>query len=282
MDIPRSPFIIMPAYQIKRTTHMEILAHAITGCAAGSTAACGTAGFTRKIGVIMAGLIGGVIPDIDALSLAPGFDSTIGALLNLTRSGRDIFFGSFPYSHRMAMHSLSVPFTVVITGFLAMKIIKLMKADIRSSGFAYRAAAAFICAYTLHLFCDMVTPAGVWGGIRLFYPVDLTFGGWGLRWWWNNYDIIFAGLMITAFTSAISFIHLIPGKVRDIAAASILIAGIGICALNITRGGINYNNSRTDYRTKQSLSLSSQKKMLGKGLYDIIYKISSSAEALIR
>ncbi|HNX57708.1 MAG TPA: metal-dependent hydrolase [Spirochaetota bacterium] len=257
---------------------MEILVHAITGCAAGSTAACGTVGFPRKIAVIAAGLIGGVMPDIDALSLAPGFDSAIGALLHLTHSGKEIFFGSFPYSHRMAMHSLTVPFAVIITGFVIMKIIRHMKEEHRSSEFAYRAAAAFGCAYTLHLFCDMVTPAGIWGGIRLLYPADLAFGGWGLRWWWNNYDITLAGFIVASVTSGLSFITAIPARIRNTAAVMILSVGIITCGFNITRGTLNYNDGRIAYCTKQNLSLTSQKKMLGNRLFLIIHRVYASVE----
>ncbi len=245
---------------------MEILTHAIVGCATGATAACGAERPSRRAAILIAGFVGGVMPDIDALSLAPGFDNTVGAFFNLAYSGREIFFGTFPYSHRMALHSLTVP--LIIASLIISSIWIIRRRNPGSP--ALLAAGAFITAYSLHLLCDMVTPAGLWGGIGLFWPDTIRYGGWGLRWWWNNFDITIIGCVITACATLLSFITAISLRLRGIIALSIFITGIITGAALINHGTIDFNNRRMTYAEKTKKSFLIQRRIIGDRLLNIM------------
>ena len=77
---------------------MDILTHILSGT---TTAACIalTAKLPRKtqLRMICLGALAGALPDIDALSLWSGFNSTIGTWLHLKHSGNQIYFGKFWY-----------------------------------------------------------------------------------------------------------------------------------------------------------------------------------------
>ena len=94
---------------------MDILTHTFSGFACGTVVASLHQGsLFDKVCIVLAGSIGGCLPDLDAISLWSGFDHYIGSVLSLP-SGREIYFGKFWYSHHSFMHSLVGLFSFILT-----------------------------------------------------------------------------------------------------------------------------------------------------------------------
>jgi inner membrane protein len=251
---------------------MEIIVHAAAGLAVGTTAAC--AARNRKIGFfsLIAGFAGGVIPDIDALSLARPFDATIGAFLGLTHTGREIFFGTHPWSHRMALHSLTIPILFALLLFLR-HIRKGPKSSVRR---ILPVVAPFFLGYCFHLLADMVTPGGPWRGIGLFWPLPERFGGWGLRWWFHNYDIFLVSLGC-AISGMLAWF--IPKHTIRAAAGIFFLSVALIVAINQAAGhsGV-FNDSRKTYVQKRAEQDTLQRNALPAPLFRLSEMIEKSAE----
>jgi len=173
---------------------MDILTHTLSGVALSTMVAAIAKRRLRETGLlIFCGGLGGAFPDIDAISLWSGFDATIGKLLNLEHTGRDIYFSNFYYSHHNFMHSF-----VGAVGFSMLAgLCFLLVALICSKGvgrvsllkFSSLCVISFFGGYVMHLLGDLPTPGCVWHGIKLFWPSSVPIGGTGHLWWWNNYDI---------------------------------------------------------------------------------------------
>ena len=151
------------------------------------------------------------MPDIDAISLWSGFDSTFGYLFGLDASGREIYSGKFWFSHHNFFHSIAAGLMFSGLIFLLLhyianrksKIMKTMKENL-APNFLY--IITFFSGFIVHLLEDMPTPASAWGGVNLFWPFDGFVGGFGCIWWWNNYDIF---LIILSAIIANSVQHII-------------------------------------------------------------------------
>ncbi len=248
---------------------MDILTHTITGTVAGTlVAAYSRRPLKYRLKIVLAGTIAGAFPDLDALSLWSGFDNTIGSWLGLPK-GRSIYFGKYWYSHHAAFHSLFMAFLVPLLwwfiGGLVNRSSNKLSYRLRNRWTVNKLGMfAFTLGYALHLIQDMITPSGSWGGVRLFFPMQEYYGGWGKIWWWNNYDLF----LIVALVATINLIVvLINRKKREICS---VVFGVGVLtfAVQLWLRPTNFNGSNLGvFSSKESKSKSIQKEILPKAVY---------------
>ena len=225
----------------------------------------------QRIKIVLAGALGGVLPEIDALSLRSGFDRTIGQWLGLKHSGVDIYFGSEWYSHQAFFHSLLG--LALVTGtlwWLASFFYTYMMRHARDLGQAAHYLAPYFIAlgsgYLLHLMLDLFTPAGPWGGIQLFFPLDRYVGGWGMIWWWNNYDIF----LLLMMALVINVVSMISFSVLN-RAARLIPSVIAICALLSIAYQVNtrdFNFNQKGYVGREQASHRIQQHTLNPQVYE--------------
>lgn len=246
---------------------MDILTHGLTGLALSTTVAAHHKGTLRtKLLIGVAGLVGGVFPDIDVLSRAPGFDKTIGSWFELPQSGYDIFFDTKWYSHHVFTHSIIGALLFTILGsFIYINIRKIWTRQSKHNAFIY--ALAFLMGFMGHLFEDMITPGGPWNGIALFWPSANFSGGWGKIWWWNNYDLFL--IIILLLGANIGFI-LFNYKSALLTKIGILVALI-LFIIQIERRDHDFNQKAQP--NNESYSKQLQQNYLGKHIYRVMEKI---------
>lgn len=236
----------------------------------------------KSLKIIGMGALGGALPDFDAISLWSKFDSTIGSWLNLTHTGRDIYFNTFPYSHHGAMHSFLFPILIVATFFLLQLLFAKIKGRKNTSisskwNNAKWYVFTFLGAYCLHVIEDMPTPGCVWGGVNLWWPSDIWVGGSGSIWWWNNYDLF----LIVISIILINLVLLIVRKAsrRSMAKFASIVFGIGL-AIGLkqiaTRGyDFDYEGFSTDYNTMEQKSKEIQQEILGDTVFGWMEKLDN-------
>lgn len=254
---------------------MDILTHAISGTA---VAAC-TSTFVkttpkRRIKILLAGTLGGILPDLDAVSIWSRFDSTFGKLFHLSHTGREIYSMKLWYSHHAFLHSF---LSSIIFGGLLMGIIYLItnrkrknnKEGIQPSSFVRTYAIyfiTFVLGYWTHLAGDLPTPSSTWGGIALWWPSHNYVGGFGKIWWWNNYDIF---LLILSSICIIILVPLISKYIQSkakIFSVAILYATFCLILIQINTRQYDYS-SPGKYAEKEHNSKKEQERILGKQLY---------------
>ena len=180
---------------------MDILTHAISGLAVGTV----VVGVSKRkmpenLKIIGFSGLGGILPDIDVISLWSRFDGTFGKLFGLIYSGREIYSMKFWYSHHGFFHSIVAGLLFTFCIGLIFYLLKKQK-----NGFLSELKnnlpllTGFFLGFLIHLIQDMPTPSSSWGGVRLFFPFETYIGGTGEIWWWNNYDIflIMLGVLLT-------------------------------------------------------------------------------------
>jgi len=250
---------------------MDILTHTLSGVALGSCLALfSKKGWKNKMNILAFSGLGGALPDVDAISLWSKFDGSMGRLFGLSHAGKDIYSGKLWYSHHGFMHSLlsALCFTIVI-GLILYLIRRIRKNKTAGLTGSFRGNAlllsGFFLGYIVHLFQDMVTPAGSWGGVRLFFPSTIYIGGTGDIWWWNNYDIF----LIVVAVLVINLILLIySGKGNGkIVKTSIMVLTIG-CILSVLQiKSRDYNFNKKEYQLCEDKSKEIQKGILGNKIY---------------
>jgi inner membrane protein len=258
---------------------MDILIHTLSGTT--TAAFLSTIGdFTKKqkFVFILLGGFAGVFPDIDAISLWSKFDHTIGALLHLSHSGNEIYFGKFWYSHHGFFHSI---FAAAIFSLLIVSLNKLLlkkenwKIYSRSKECLFILGISFF-SYLSHLIGDLPTPGAVWGGIRLFFPFEIYVGGYGTTWWWNNYDVFLT--LLTTTCALFLFILLENRFIKSdlIKAASFMyILGISLSIYYATHHSISfaYTGNTSRYAYYERTSYADQSGRLGKSIFRFMYKV---------
>lgn len=187
---------------------MDILTHSLTGLAAGTILVnFSKHGFFEKVPIVFFSTLGGIFPDIDALSLWSKFDSTIGSFLNLKNTGQFIYFSKFWYSHHAFFHSLAAALIFAIFFMSLLFFLRIItgtqKTYITFWQEYYLIGVAFFSGYFLHLMADLPTPGAYWGGIQFFWPFKIYIGGFGKIWWWNNYDIFIFVILCILFNTII-------------------------------------------------------------------------------
>jgi membrane-bound metal-dependent hydrolase YbcI (DUF457 family) len=263
---------------------MDIVTHILSGVAIGTV----VAGFSKKgikeqTGIITLSGLGGALPDLDAISLWSGFDRSIGHFLGLHHSGKQIYFSKFWYSHHGFFHSI---LAAIIIALLAGLIASLIKNGFRNQSMnnlknyfkdQMLYFLAFVLGFIMHLFEDMPTPACVWKGVNLFWPLKFYTGGTGDIWWWNNYDIflIIAGVIIINGIFLLAK-RIIKNKVKIL---TIAIFGTGFILSLIlikTRGfDFNYKGqiTKAKYEQYENKSKEIQRELLGDKVFNFMSRV---------
>lgn len=258
---------------------MDILTHALSGVAVGVVLSTySTKGFFNKLGIIILGGFGGVLPDLDAISLWSGFDTTIGKFLNLSHTGNTIYFSKFWYSHHGFFHSLMasliVAFIIGLTLYVTKSKFKTLSfyhfwRDLKSQKIIL---IAFVMGFIIHLIEDMPTPANVWGGVNFFWPSAAYIGGSGDIWWWNNYDIFLIVVTVIIINLLLlAFKKLIKLDLRKITTIVLLMGFLFSLYQIKTRGyDFNYSKHEAKFEECETKSKEIQKEILGDRLFSLM------------
>jgi len=259
---------------------MDIITHTLSGIAfATCLAGINTRGFKQKVWIIGSGALGGMLPDVDAISLWSRFDGTIGKFFGLSHSGKDIYSAKFWYSHHGFMHSLlgSLICTVII-GILIYLLYKwIFKGKHSLLAFIkknYVLFIAFIGGFNLHLLEDMITPGGSWGGVRYFFPSKTYIGGTGDIWWWNNYDLFLIVVIVILLNLMILTVSYFSRKRLIKVLFSVFLIGGILFTIQFKNRPFNFNGKAYDVCETQSQEI--QKKILPSSLYERMMKFDNS------
>ena len=261
---------------------MDILSHTCSGLAIATVVAgFSQGGVKEKATIVFCGLLGGALPDIDAISMWSGFDSTIGAFFGLEESGFDIYFGKHWYSHHGATHSLFFGLLYVFVWSVLRQLINRSfqwKTWIRGIQSRMAFTTAFLLGYYIHLLEDLPTPAYVWDGIDLFYPFGSYVGGSDQIWWWNNYDLFLIICAVIVVNAIINILPLFKRKLKGILDASIF--GIGcvlfLYQINTRETVLKYTEYESQYPGLEAHSKEVQKEILGERIFNAMEKLDDA------
>jgi hypothetical protein len=254
---------------------MDLLTHIISGIAVSSVVASTNSKIIPAPRILAVGALGGAFPDIDAISLWSRFDATIGKWFGLAHTGREIYSGKFWYSHHGFFHSIAAAVMVgFLLGCLAYLYHRLRWQRQRDPFSRYLKTGlpvylVFVLGCLAHVAGDLITPASVWGGARLFWPYAGYTGGWGNVWWWNNYDIfliISAGTCLNILLIAVAkHIRFRPGIIAIFVVLHIL---VGVWRQAATRQtDYAYTGNTGQYQQLEEKSKTEQQRILGPKLY---------------
>ncbi|MDR1172309.1 MAG: metal-dependent hydrolase [Bacteroidales bacterium] len=262
---------------------MDILTHIISGVAASSVVAASTKSKIPAPRILAVGALGGAFPDIDAISLWSKFDSTIGKWFGLTHTGKEIYFGKFWYSHHGFFHSIAA---AIMIGFLLGCLAYLYhwlqwqrQRDPFTRFFKTNSTLylIFVLGCLAHVAGDLITPASVWGGVRLFCPHAGYAGGQGSVWWWNNYDIF----LIIATGTLLNILLIVVAKhirfrtgVISFLVALLILAGVWRQAA-ARQTDYAYTGHTGQYQQLEQKSRKEQQRILGPKLYRIMERFDN-------
>jgi membrane-bound metal-dependent hydrolase YbcI (DUF457 family) len=257
---------------------MDILTHTLSGLAVGTLfAGRSTGNFKTKTSIIVFSGLAAALPDIDAISLWSKFDSTFGRLFALEHSGKVIYSEKFWYSHHSFMHSLfaTVLFTLLI-GLLFWLFSKDKKSSTLFGFFCNKKLLlfGFFFGFIVHLLQDMITPASSWGGVRLFFPLEIYVGGTGDIWWWNNYNLF----LVVVSTLFLNLFVLILFQKNVIKACKFTrnIFIIGCLCFIWQIFYIDYDFNGKNFSNNEQKSKEIQYKILGENIYSKMEKLDNS------
>lgn len=253
----------------------------LTGLAAGTlVAAFSKDRFWKKTCIVLTGAVGGVLPDIDAISMWSKFDRTFGAWFNLQHSGREIYSSKFWYSHHAFFHSIAASILLaLLLGFLVYLIAKIRKSVPAFIPYVRANALfplSFVMGYWAHLVFDMPTPASAWGGVNLWWPSPTYIGGSGQIWWWNNYDIF---LLVAVAVSLNLLILLIAhfGKLKAPRFTLLIALMIGLLIVfQVNTRKVDYNSG--NFSKLEAASKEEQQRILCKKLYKAMERLDSKVK----
>ncbi|NME71745.1 metal-dependent hydrolase [Flammeovirga aprica] len=266
---------------------MDILTHTLSGVAVGTVVSSfEKRGWTYKLKIILLSGFAGALPDLDAISLWRGFDSTIGVFFNLEQSGRVIYSAKYWYSHHAFLHSLTagvmlMTFVGLISYFFNTKVREVKYKNLFSSFNQMRLSLiGFLFGFMIHLLEDMPTPSSSWGGVNLFWPSKMYIGGTGHIWWWNNYDIF---LIVVSVIVINLLLHLLQNVVKfDLKSLTVIVFMIGFASsiyqMNTRGFDFAYTGSTNKYHQYEAKSKEIQKEILG----DKVYKMMESFDNKLR
>lgn len=212
--------------------------------------------------------VGGFLPDIDAISMWSRFDSLFGRLLGLEHTGRVIYSGKFWYSHHAFMHSLLAAFLIAV--FIGLLFWLSGEKTRKQSPFRIMKdrrllLGGFFLGFVIHLVQDMITPAGSWGGVCLFFPMKVYVGGTGTLWWWNNYNLFLVACgILTINMLLLLFLNRRKLKLWKYTTAVFL---IGCICFAWQAKRINYNFNGKKYADCEQKSKEIQRDILGERAY---------------
>jgi inner membrane protein len=254
---------------------MDIFTHVAAGALAGGCVALMIRGAAASVGAALSwGALGGFLPDIDAASRVPGFDATVGRAFGLA-PGDLVYAGSDWYSHHHFTHSLvaAIGAALLVAGLLGVeRLIFGPTPDRRRTVRILMAPSALLAGFLLHLAGDLVTPASVWGGIQLLWPLETMVGGWGWCWWFNNYDIFLVQVMGLGLLGLASLVpRTRPVLSRSLPAALLLSALLASTALlQLRQHDYAYVGHASDYEALEQASLDDQRRLLPADLFELM------------
>ncbi|MFY0674097.1 MAG: metal-dependent hydrolase [Bacteroidia bacterium] len=260
---------------------MDIISHSLTGIAVGTVVAAFSRHTTpNKALIVLAGGFGGALPDFDAISLWSNFDATIGSVLNVQATGKEIYFGKFWYSHHAAMHSLIAPLFFILLASMVRFLFKrnysatVAVKTLKRNKFL---KIAFFLGFLFHLFEDMPTPSSVWGGVNFFFPSTGYIGGFGKIWWWNNYDLVLIILFVIAVNLLINVIlrrYYLP---KIIFCISVFALGLFLFLyqINTRPFDFGYEGHAVNYEFYEAQSKVIQKEILGEKVYNMMWYLDN-------
>jgi len=250
---------------------MDIVTHATSGAVCGAAVALGLRGAPAPVlASLVLGGLGGLLPDLDALTRAPGYDA-LAAAWGLP-PGTALYFGSRWCSHHHLAHSLAAGVGVTVALALALALGRLLGERQPAEAWwpVLLAPASLLAGFLAHLAGDLVTPASVWGGIQLFWPSPRMVGGWGWAWWFNNYDLLIAQAVALLGVLAAS---LVP-RTRPVLARALPLAVLALdllaCAvlLGLREGDYAYVGHTPDYAALEQASLDEQRRLLPPAVFE--------------
>lgn len=254
---------------------MDIFTHMAAGALSGGCAALVIRGAPAKVVAALCwGALGGFLPDVDAVSRVPSFDATIGRLLRL-QPGEIVYAGSEWYSHHHFTHSLlaALGASFLLAGLMGLeRLVFGASHDGRRKVRILMAPAALLAGYLLHLAGDLVTPASVWGGIQLFWPLDTMVGGWGWAWWFNNYDVFVvqvAGLLLLGLVSLVPGTRPVMARVLPACVLALVLAA-SVLLLQLRPHDYAYTGHAPDYWALEEASLADQQQLLPSDIYQLM------------
>jgi len=256
---------------------MDILTHTLSGFAVGTIFAGRSTGTWRtKTAIILFSGLGGALPDIDAISMWSGFDAVFGRLFGFEHSGRVIYSAKFWYSHHGFMHSLlaAVLFALLI-GLLFWLFSRRERNSSLLDVFQKKKLMlfGFMSGFVVHLLQDMITPAGSWGGVRLFFPHEIYIGGTGDIWWWNNYNLFLVVVAVILINLCMLLIFR-KDKVRlRKFTVGIFLVGCLCFAWQVMWIGYNFNGKNFGECEQRSKEI--QRKILGEKIYHKMEKLDN-------
>lgn len=260
---------------------MDIATHVLSGALAGGVTALAIRGAPARVVVALSwGALGGFLPDIDVASRAPGFDQTVGRLLEL-EPGSVIYGGSHWYSHHHFTHSLAAAllFGLLLAAFLGLERLLLGPGhEGRRSRNIWLAPLCLMAGFGMHLAGDLVTPASVWGGIQLLWPLETMVGGWGWCWWFNNYDLFLvqlAALLLLGLASLVP--RTLPVLARILPLGVLLLSlGVSTVLLKLRDHDYAYEGNAKDYGALEEASLEDQRRLLPPDLYQLMISFDAA------
>lgn len=246
---------------------MDLLTHIVSGAAAGTLAAHFSK--RRAVGrgtIVVAGALGGMLPDVDAISLWSQFDATIGRLLHLPYPGAEIYSGRLWYSHHGFFHSLAAGLLIAaLIGTIAWFSGKKRRVP-------WGVIAAFTAGFLIHLIEDMPTPASTWGGVRLWWPSPHYVGGGGQIWWWNNYDLLLIAFAVMVVNGALLAIR----KTKYVALGLFALGAVAMTVQISSRDDdYAYSGHTPRYAELEAASKAQQRAILGERLYRTMERLDA-------
>lgn len=245
---------------------MDLITHTLSGVAvAGVVSNMSGIKLKESSVLVIGGALGAALPDVDAISLWSGFDATFGRWFELPVNGRTIYSGNYWYSHHAFFHSLlaSVLFSLcfVLVFYLFHRFVRKQIKVERNR--LLRLGITFLLAYNVHLFQDMLTPSGSWGGIAYWWPGANYVGGYGYIWWWNNYDLF---LIVVGVVVVNCLIKLLVNNRRQatMLVTFILASALLLFAYQIHQREMNYNyKGPVAYQKLEQQSVEEQQRLIG-------------------
>ena len=255
---------------------MDILTHTLSGFAVGTViTSFSKRGLKEKSLIFGIGGFAGALPDIDAISLWSGFDSTFGQVFNLSHSGREIYSAKFWYSHHAFMHSIAAALLIsAVIGILIYVIgVRFRKFQLHGIVESFKRNRllifSFILGFLVHLLEDMPTPASSWGGVNLFWPLNSYVGGYGAIWWWNNYDLFIIVLSVMTINLTLLGFSRIRKNMRSKIIVGVFILGFLFAIVQIKTRNFDfaYSVSTKSYHEFELKSKKLQREILGDRLF---------------
>ncbi|WP_075590064.1 metal-dependent hydrolase [Labilibacter marinus] len=253
---------------------MDILSHTLSGVAVGALIANQVNGsFSKKAGLIALGGIAGAFPDVDAISMWSGFDGTFGKWFNLVIPGREIFSAQLWYSHHAFFHSLLAALlfsTLIGLGIYFKNYLKITATTTREKiYYTLPYMLVFMGGFLIHIFQDMPTPGGSWGGVAFWWPSANYSGGTGSTWWWNNYDVFLIIFSTVCINIALLFLKSKHRNIARISSILIFVFAISISISQFNKRGFDfsYYKNGTPYPLCEEKSKEIQQEILGDKLY---------------